>query len=46
MGPAKLRGPGERADAQLKILAHPAQAPLLPWRGGRLAKAIHVLQAG
>lgn len=27
---AKLRGPGERANAQLKTLAHPAQAPLLP----------------
>jgi len=26
-------------------LAHAAQAPLRPWRAGRLAKAIHVLQA-
>ena len=27
---ARLRAPGERANAQLKILAHLAQAPLLP----------------
>ena len=25
-------------------LAYPPQAPLLPWRAGQLAKAIHVLQ--
>jgi hypothetical protein len=25
-------------------MAHPAQTPLLPWRAGQLAKAIHVLQ--
>ena len=25
--------------------AHPAQTPLLPWRAGQLAKAIHVLQS-
>jgi len=27
---ARLRAPGERANAQLKTLAHPPQAPLLP----------------
>jgi DDE superfamily endonuclease/Helix-turn-helix of DDE superfamily endonuclease len=42
---AKLRSPGERANAQLKNLAHPAQTPLLPWKAGQLAKAIHVPQA-
>jgi hypothetical protein len=38
---AKLRSPGERANAQLKnwrILR------CCPWRAGQLAKAIHALQ--
>ena len=41
---AKLRAPGERANAQLKDLAHPPQAPLLPLARRTLAEAIHVLQ--
>jgi hypothetical protein len=41
---AKLRSPGERANAQAQDLAHPPQAPLRPWHAGQLAKAIHVLQ--
>jgi DDE superfamily endonuclease len=31
---ARLRGPGERANAQLKNLAYPPEAPLLPWQAG------------
>jgi DDE superfamily endonuclease len=40
---ARLRGPGERANAQLKswrIL----RKLRCPWKTGQLAKAIHVLQ--
>jgi hypothetical protein len=42
---ARLRGVGERANAQLKDMAHPAETTLLLRRAGHLAKAIHVLQA-
>ncbi len=43
---AKLRAPGERANAQLKTWGNPAQTPLLPLaRRPAFAKAIHVLQA-
>jgi hypothetical protein len=42
---AKLRGPGERANAQLKTWRIPAQTPLLSLEGRKLAKAVHVLQA-
>jgi hypothetical protein len=38
---ARSRRARERAAQDL---AHPAQAALLPWRAGHLAKAIHVLQ--
>jgi hypothetical protein len=40
----RLRGPGERANAQLKYwrILHKLRAR--PHRAGRLAKAIHVLQ--
>jgi len=42
---AKLRGPGERANAQLKTWRILRKLRCCPWRAGRLAKAIHVLQA-
>jgi hypothetical protein len=43
-GPEEARLPeGRQRPAQ--GLAHPAQAPVLPWRAGQLAKAIHILQA-
>jgi hypothetical protein len=41
---AKLRGPGERANAQLKTWRILQQLRCCPWRAGQLAKAIHVLQ--
>ncbi len=41
----KLGGPGERANAQLKTWHILRKLRCCPWRGGRLAKAIHVLQA-
>ena len=41
-GHAKLRSPGERANAQLKTWH--ILRKLRPWRVGQLAKAIHVLQ--
>jgi hypothetical protein len=41
---AKLRGPGERANAQLKIWRILRKLRCCPWRAGQLAKAIHVLQ--
>src|SRR6201996_4359861 len=41
---AKLRAPGERANAQLKVWKILAKLRCWPWRAGKLAKAIHVLQ--
>jgi len=41
---AKLRGPGERANAQLKNWRILRKLRCCPWRAGQLAKAIHVLQ--
>ena len=42
---ARLRGPGERANAQLKSWRIVRKLRCCPWRAGQLAKAIHVLQA-
>ncbi len=42
---AKLRGPGERANAQLKTWRILRKLRCCPWQAGQLAKAIHVLQA-
>jgi hypothetical protein len=41
---AKLRSPGERANAQLKSWRILRKLRCCPWRAGQLAKAIHVLQ--
>jgi hypothetical protein len=41
---AKLRAPGERANAQLKNWHILRKLRSCPWRAGQLAKAIHVLQ--
>ncbi|QFZ20507.1 IS5/IS1182 family transposase [Saccharothrix syringae] len=41
---ARLRGPGERANAQLKTWRVLRKLRCCPYRAGRLAKAIHVLQ--
>jgi len=41
---AKLRGPGECANAQLKTWRILSKLRCCPWRAGQLAKAIHVLQ--
>jgi DDE superfamily endonuclease/Helix-turn-helix of DDE superfamily endonuclease len=41
---AKLRAPGERANAQLKSWHILRKLRCCPWRTGQLAKAIHVLQ--
>jgi hypothetical protein len=41
---AKLRAPGERANAQLKSWRILRKLRCCPWRAGQLAKAIHVLQ--
>ena len=41
---AKLRAPGERANAQLKSWGILQKLRCCPWRAGKLAKAIHVLQ--
>lgn len=41
---AKLRAPGERANAQLKAWKILSKLRCCPWRAGKLAKAIHVLQ--
>jgi hypothetical protein len=41
---AKLRSPGERANAQLKTWRVLHKLRCCPWRAGQLAKAIHVLQ--
>jgi len=42
---ARLRSPGERANAQLKSWRILRKLRCCPWRTGQLAKAIHVLQA-
>jgi hypothetical protein len=42
---AKLRSPGERANAQLKTWRILRKLRCCPWKAGQLAKAIHVLQA-
>ena len=42
---ARLRAPGERANAQLKTWHILRKLRCCPWRAGQLAKAIHVLQA-
>jgi DDE superfamily endonuclease len=42
---AKLRGPGERANAQLKTWRILRKLRCCPWKAGQLAKAIYVLQA-
>ncbi len=42
---AKLRAPGERANAQLKAWGILRKLRCCPWRAGQIAKAIHVLQA-
>jgi hypothetical protein len=41
---AKLRAPGERANAQLKTWRILRKLRCCPWRAGQLAKAIHVLE--
>ena len=41
---ARLRSPGERANAQLKTRRILRKLRCCPWRAGQLAKAIHVLQ--
>ena len=41
---AKLRAPGERANAQLKTWRILRKLRCCPWRAGQLAKAIHILQ--
>ncbi|MEV3927577.1 IS5/IS1182 family transposase, partial [Actinomadura coerulea] len=41
---AKLRGPGERANAQLKSWRILRKLRCCPNRAGHLAKAIHTLQ--
>jgi hypothetical protein len=41
---AKLRAPGERANAQLKVWKILTKLRCCPWRAGEIAKAIHVLQ--
>lgn len=40
---AKLRAPGERANAQLKTWGILRKLRCCPWRTGQIAKAIHVL---
>jgi hypothetical protein len=42
---ARLRAPGERANAQLKSWRILRKLRCCPWRAGQLAKAIHVRQA-
>jgi len=41
---ARLRGPGERANAQLKTWHILRKLRCCPWQAGHIAKAIHVLQ--
>jgi hypothetical protein len=40
---ARLRGPGERANAQLKTWRILRKLRCCPWKAGQLAKAVHVL---
>jgi hypothetical protein len=40
---ARLRAPGERANAQFKMWRILRRLRCCPWRAGQLAKAIHVL---
>ena len=40
---ARLRAPGERANAQLKSRRILRKLRCCPWRAGQIAKAIHVL---
>ena len=42
---ARLRGPGERANAKVKSWRILRKLRCCPWRTEQLAKAIHVLQA-
>lgn len=42
---ATLRGPGERANAQLKTWRILPELRCCPWKAGQLANAIHVLQS-
>ncbi len=42
---ARLRSPGERANALLKTWRILCKLRCCPWKAGQLAKAIHVLQA-
>ena len=42
---AKLRAPGERANAQLKAWTILTRLRCCPWRAGKIAKAILILQA-
>ena len=42
---AKLRAPGERANAQLKAWGILRKLRCCPWHAGQIAKAIHALQA-
>ena len=41
---ARLRAPGERANAQLKTWRILRKLCCCPWRAGQLAKAIHDFQ--
>ena len=41
---ARLRAPGERANAQLKTWGILRKLRCCPWRAGQIAKSIHVLQ--
>ena len=41
---ARLRAPGERANAQLKTWRILRKLRCCPWRAGQLAKAIHTLE--
>jgi DDE superfamily endonuclease/Helix-turn-helix of DDE superfamily endonuclease len=41
---AKLRAPGERTNAQLKTWKILRKLRCCPWKAGKIAKAIHVLQ--
>ena len=41
---ARLRAPGERANAQLKTWGILHKLRCCPWRAGQTAKTIHVLQ--
>jgi hypothetical protein len=41
---AKLRAPGERANAQLKAWRILRKLRCCPWRAGQIAKAVHTLE--